>query len=218
MSSFYLMVTVLTALMVLDVQMPAVSPIETLLVGEEGESSSISWPLVEGTSGGIERINEILEYKNVTGESIDEIVTNYRMYGAGIVGSSFVVNWMNAEYLDLQITVETLGAYPSQMVFNFLFNLETGEEVTAEDLFMEEQITDLVKLCDHELQNRITDQIEDEFTFTETDLNQLGMRRSGIVFHYDFNFPHASAAMEPDGELFFSWNVLNEFLLPEARH
>ena len=218
MSLIYVMITVLSALMVLDVRLPAVSPIETLLSEEDGDTSLISWPLVEGTSAGIDGINEILEYENVLGESIDMIVTNYRLYGAGLVGSSFAVNWMSPKHLDLTITVETLGAYPSQMVFNFLFNLETGEEVSAEDLFMEQRVTELVKLCDHELQNRITDEIEDEFTFNETNLNQLGMRRGGIVFHYDFNFPHINAAMEPNGELFFSWDDINEFLLPEARH
>ncbi len=218
MSLFYVMVTVLTGLMVLDSPVPGVSSIETRLISEEGDTSSISWPLVEGTSVGIDRINEILEYENVTGESIDETLSNYRLHQTGIVGSFFCVNWMNEEYLDIHITVETLGAYPSQMVFDFLFNLETGKEVSAEDLFMEERITELVKFCDQELQNRVTDEIEEEFTFAETDLNELGMRRGGIVFHYDFNFPHATAAMEPDGELFFSWDDLNEFLLPEARH
>ena len=198
-----------------DSQLPEVIPQETLL--GEG-SASIIWPVVEGEFPGVARINEILDYRNVTGETIEETGENYSLYGAGIVGSSFLVQWMDTEYLDLTITVETVGAYPSSMVFHYLFDLDSGEEVVPEDIFLQERIPDLVKLCDRELQSRIDNGTEEEYIFTEGDLKQIGIRRGGIVFHYDFHFPHVIAASEPDGELFFYWDEMNEFLVTEVRH
>lgn len=212
---FPVMVGIVTGIVALNTEFPVIFPQETFL--GDGDAS-ISWPIVSGTFSGISGINEILNYQNVTGETLEQTRENYKLYGTGIVGVYFLVNWTDAEYVDLTITVETLGAYPSSMVFNYCFNLESGEEVVAEDMFMEDRIPDLVQMCNAELQNRIGSEIEEEFTFTVENLSQLGIRRGGIVFHYDFNFPHATAASEPDGELFFYWDDLNEYLLPEARH
>ncbi len=211
---FPVMVGIVTGIVALNTEFPVIHPQETFL-GDDG--ASISWPVVNGTFAGVARINEILNYQNVTGETLQETRDNYKLYGAGIVGGYFLVNWTDAEYVDLTITVETLGAYPSSMVFNYCFNLDTGEEVIPEDMFMEDRIPDLVQMCNSELQNRIGSEIEEEFTFTVENLNQLGIKRGGIVFHYDFGFPHSTIALEPDGELFFYWSDLNEFLLPEAR-
>ncbi len=212
---FSVMVGIATGIIALSTEFPVIHPQETFL-GEDG--ASISWPVVNGSFAGVARINEILDYRNVTGETLQETRENYMLHGTGIVGAYFLVNWTDAEYVDLTITVETLGAYPSSMVFNYCFNLDTGEEVTPEDMFMEDRIPDLVQLCNTELQNRIGSEIEEELTFTVENLNQLGLRRGGIVFHYDFNFPHAAAALAPDGEIFFYWDVMNEYLLQEARH
>lgn len=211
---FPVMVGIVTGLVALNTEFPVIHPQETFL--GDGDAS-ISWPVVNGTFSGVSGINEILNYQNVTGETLQETRENYREYGAGIVGAYFVVNWTDTEYLDLTITVETLGAYPDAMVFNYCFNLDTGEEVIPEDMFMEDRIPDLVQMCNAELQNRIGSEIQEEFTFAEENLRQLGIRRGGIVFHYDFGFPHSTVALEPDGELFFYWNDLNDFLLPEAR-
>lgn len=227
---FSVMVGIVTGIVPLNTEFPVIYPYETFL-GDDG--AKISWPVVTGTFAGVARIGEILNYRNVTGETLEETRANYKLHGAGIVGSSFLVNWMDTEYLDLTISVETLGAYPSSMIFNYCFNLDTGEEVIPEDIFIEDRIPDLVQMCNAELQNatepiaesvlavvqnRIGSEIEEEFTFNVENLKQLGIRRGGIVFHYDFNFPHAIAASEPDGELFFYWDHMNEYLLPEARH
>ncbi len=212
---FPVMTSIVTGIVALNTEFPVIYPYETFL--GDGDAK-ISWPVVNGTFAGVARIGEILSYRNVTGETLEETRANYKLHGAGIVGASFLVNWMDTEYLDLTITVETLGAYPSSMIFNYCFNLESGEEVVAEDIFMEDRIPDLVQMCNAELQNRIGREIQEEFTFTVENLDQLGIKRGGIVFHYDFNFPHAIAASEPDGEIFFYWDHMNEYLLPEARH
>ncbi len=214
MNLFLLVTNILLRLIAVNSEFPVVYTHETFL--GEGENS-ISWPIVEGDFAGVERINELLDYQNFTCETLEETRKNFLLYGAGIVGSSFQVNWMNTEYLDLTIIVETLGAYPSRMVFNQLFNLSTGELVKPEELFLENEIDKLVNLCNNELQNRIPDEITDEYLFTRENLEQLGMRRSGIMFHYDFEFAHAVEALEPNGELFFYWEDINEFLRPEFR-
>lgn len=214
MNLFLLITNILFRLVAINSEFPVVHAHETFLGETE---ASIKWPVVEGNFAGVERINEILDYQTFTGETLEETRENYQLHGSGIIGSNFRVNWMNTKYLDLTITVETLGAYPSRMVFNKLFNLTSGELVTPEKLFLENEMDNLVTLCNNELQSRIPSEITDEYLFTRENLEQLGMRRSGILFHYDFQFAHAVEALEPDGELFFYWSDINEFLRPELR-
>ncbi len=202
----------LVAVIQVGTPLVSVSNMETV-IGEDG--GVIQWPVVEGDMPGVSRINEILGYKNVTGEPVEETVANYRLNHRGIVGSSFQVRWSDFQYLDLEITVETLEAYPSSMVFRYLFNLETGEEVTPGDLFIQETIPELIQRCDNMLQERIKNKTGYEYVFSKENLGSMGMRRGGMVFHYNFNYPHAAA--EPDGELFFPWSDLNRFLLPQHR-
>lgn len=214
MNLFLLVTTILFRLIAINTEFPVVYAQETFL--GEGENS-ISWPIVEGDFAGVERINELLEYQNFTGETLEETRETFLICSRGIVSSSFQVNWMNTEYLDLTITVETLGAYPSRMIFNQFFNLNTGELVKPEELFLESEMNNLVALCNNELQNRIPAEITEEYEFTLENLNQLGMRRGGIIFHYDFQFSHANEALEPNGELFFYWSDINEYLKPGLR-
>jgi len=211
---FPLLAAGLAAVIQAGTPLVTVSSMETV-IGEEG--GVIRWPVVEGDMPGVGRINEILGYENTTGETVEETAANYSLNHKGIVGSSFQVRWSDSQYLDLEITVETLGAYPSSMVFRYLFNLETGEEVTPGDLFVPETIPELIQLCDNMLQERIQNETGYECVFAEENLGSMGMRRGGMVFHYDFNYPHAATAAEPDGELFFPWGDLNRFLLLQHR-
>jgi hypothetical protein len=186
-------------------------------------SMSIRWPYLVGETVAVPVINQVLDYESITGETLAETLRNYNATQSGIVGSSFSVEYMDMSYLDISITVETLGAYPSSMVFNFLFSLSNGERITSADLFRSDKITDLIRLCDGRLQENITRELAsdplqayavDECHFTAEWLDEVGMSSEGIVFHYDFQYPHMIEAAEPDGELFFTWEELNGFLLP----
>ena len=216
MNMFLLVTSILFRLIAINPEFPVVYAHETFL-GTGENKASIKWPVVEGDFAGVDRISELLDYESITGETIVQTRENYQLYGSGIVGAYFQVNYSDTQYLDLTITVETLGAYPSRMVFDKLFNLATGELITPNDLFLESELNNLVTLCDNELQNRIPSETPEDYRFTLENLEQVGVRRSGIIFHYDFQYPHVSEALEPDGELFFYWGDINKYLRPELR-
>jgi len=224
MQLFPVMITVLCVMEGVCSGIPEISCIETVLGTGE---SSIRWPFV---SCEISRsqcsINELLDYESVTGESIETTVENFKQTGRGIVGADFTVVFADAEFLDIQIIVETLGAYPSSNVQNFLFSLTTGEEVTAGNLFLQKRLPEVVELCEYRLRGNIVRKCEEdpdllssleEYHFTEVWLDRVGMRSEGLVFHYDFQFPHAMLAGEPEEELFFTWDELDGYLLPGIR-
>jgi hypothetical protein len=185
------------------------------------------WPIVSGQGDfdAIARMNKSMDYEIVTGESLEETLEIFGENERGIIGSMFTVNYVDADLLDITITVDFLGAYPSTFEHYFTFDAGTGERLVAEDLFCEEKIDDLVILLDLHLQRNIeirkrqnTVVPEDDAHVTELDqnfvredLDDFTVMSDGMVFRHDFRFPHAILALEPEGEIFLDWEVLTEF-------
>jgi len=125
----------------------------TALNGEQIQGV-LYWPIVsgQGDSDAIARMNKSMDYEIVTGESLEETLEIFGENERGIVGSMFTVD---ADLLDISISVDFLGAYPSTFEYYFTFDAGTGERLVVEDLFCEERINDLVALLDLHLQRNI---------------------------------------------------------------
>ena len=53
--------------------------------------------------------------------------------------------------------------------------------------------------------------------FTVDKLDQFFLTASGITFYYDFSdFPYTNQTLAPDRELYFSFEQLPDFLLPDG--
>jgi hypothetical protein len=197
------------------------------VVEGDGCSASIAWPLVlaAGSEDAAALMNQALSYEAVNGESIEQTLANYSEFQRGITGASYVVNMNEAGILDITLSVDFLGAYPS--TFDYYVNLDTvtGFRLTRDDLFDIGLQDDLANLLDGMLRERIDEAIRiycegaDEdawmyqgYSFTEENLGALSMGPDGVVFHYDFGFPHVAAATEPDGELFLDYDTLEPYL------
>ena len=44
------------------------------------------------------------------------------------------------------------------------------------------------------------------------DLDQFSLSDKGVTFIYDYGFPHAIEALQPDGRFFLSWAKLRPFI------
>ena len=198
---------------------------EFLLQGA-GRSGTIQWPVVAGEPSVAGNINEVLNYEDIAGEPMFETITIFNAGQHGITGSHFVVNFMDGDYLDISVFVDFVGAYPSTFKSSFLFDPGTGEPVLPEALFLPDRRGELVLLCDSILQENIRIKNDEapslyetgeEYHFSERDLNSAGIREEGIVFEYQFDYPHVLLAAEPSGVVHLTWEELNGFLLPGVR-
>jgi len=211
-------------LLVLSAALPLVGKMEfVLLDGSQNGWGVIQWPVVAADPSVAEGINMILDYERVTGEPLHETISIFKETGHGITSSRFEVNFMDNEYLDLSITMEFYGAYPSTFVSSYLFNLENGELVRETGLFRPEMMDELVQLCDSLLQENIRRKQEEEgdlfhtdrdHHFSRDDLGSAGMRENGLVFEYSFGYPHVILAAEPSGVIFLTWEELENYVLP----
>jgi hypothetical protein len=192
-----------------------------------GTSAILEWPLVlgAGSEDAVALMNQALSYGALTGESIEETMANYAECQRGIVGSSYVVNLNEACLLDITISIDYYGAYPSTFTHYVNLDTVTGLQLTVDDMFDFDMQDDLASLLDGMLQERISEAVEiysedfgvdpgmyEGYSFTVRDLGTLTIGPDGAVFHYDFGFPHVAAAAEPDGELSLDWEALGPFL------
>jgi hypothetical protein len=185
------------------------------------------WPVVTGPGNAmaIALMNQVMSYEAVTGEPLEETLEIFSENERGIVGSMFTVNYLDHSLLDIIITVDFLGAYPSAFEYYFTFNTRTGERLTAEDLFPEDRIEDLIALLDQYLQRNIeirkqqnTIDVGDDSRATELDQNfvredlkDFTVMPDGMIFRHDFEFPHALLSLEPEEEIFLEWEILVDF-------
>lgn len=210
-------------------EMPGSAVLETVSFVMEGGGMTgyIEWPVVLSGSSeeAVDRMNLALSYEALNGESIEETLQNFVATQRGITGTSYVVNFNERGILDLTISVDYVGAYPS--TFTHYVNLDacTGETLAPDDLFDFEALDDLARQLDSMLQKRIDEAralytedsgldpgLYEGYEFATDDLRAFSIGPDGVTFHYDFGFPHAALAAEPDGELFLGYDALLPYL------
>ncbi len=204
-----------------------VGTVEIALEGG-GIRTLLEWPIVigEASDPAVDAINEALAWETVTGEPIEETMAIYSEIQRGHTGAGYVVNWNRNGILDLTIRLDYLGAYPSTNHRYFCFNAATGEPVIFSDLLLPGGAEALAQRLDSMLAeniaacmmpDRVDPAIYQGYTFEVGNLDSFSITGDGVWFHYDFGFPHAALAAEPDGELFLPSAEIIPFLAEPYR-
>jgi hypothetical protein len=181
-----------------------------------GGTALLELPLVPGESDdpAVSAMNGALSWESLTGEPLDETMAAYEACQRGYIGAGFTVGYDRGGILSITIRIQYYGAYPSESVRYLCFDTSTGDRLSIRDLIDSDRVDSLVSLLDSMLQENIAAEIESKgedllgtdiyegLTFTEDDLDFFSIEGDGIRFHYEFGFPHAIKAAEPDGDLF----------------
>lgn len=123
--------------------------------------------------------------------------------------------------LSLVVTVEGSGAYPDTLKKYVVLDLKTGAVLGAEQFA---DTTALIQRADRMIQGRVRRAKGDAeladlvagASFTADNLSGYSLSDRGVVFHYDFGFPHALLAAEPDGDVSVSWDDVADALAPDV--
>lgn len=189
---------------------------------------AMEWPVAVGEPDdpAVEPVNEAISWEAVTGQPLEETVAIFADIQRGYVGADYVVNYDAGGILDITITTEFVGAYPSTGRHYFCFDTSTGERLGAADLLDPRRTDELVAILDAMLQERIGEAVREcvecanglprelymGHGFSTDDLDCFTVTEDGMWFHYDFGFPHVVEAAEPDGELFLPAGEITPFL------
>ncbi len=177
----------------------------------------------------------------VLNKKIEDAISYERSFEFNLKEEQKEIFWLeNADFkteynrngiLAIALTMDGSGAYPSTYTKHVVVDTRTGSQVKPEDIFINSKTAGLVNLLDSRLQEKMKmaiaelkkDSAEDsasltemlaEKKFTRENSNHFSINDKGVIFYYDYGFPHVALALEPDGEIFMSYADLKSFLKP----
>lgn len=198
-----------------------VEPLERTIAGTEFGDVTVRRPLVTvvGDPGKSAAINAALGTPATSAELTDD----------GEAGIDYQLGFNAAGLLDVTIIHETIGAYPDSYAQHFLFDLTTGAQLSGHTLFKPESLPKLAKDLDAQLQVEVAaaraqggdcvtedDDPYQGHAFTIDNLRDVGVNERGVVFTYDYDFPHVIQACEPDGTFVWTLPQLDAYLAPSS--
>ncbi len=203
---------------------------------KEKRTFTVTYPIISGKIplATKKKIENSISYWRVFETTLRENLSEYDW----LSDLSYEVKFNKDGILDIALTQEGSGAYPSQSTMNVIVDLKTGEQVKFIDLFIEASLEDFAKLVDLKLKletKEIVKMIEKgefgendkdsddslkemlgELNFTTESFNEFSISDEGITIIYDAGFPHVIQAAAPDGRYLFTWSELKPFIKSEG--
>ncbi|HEV7672868.1 MAG TPA: hypothetical protein VGS22_30490 [Thermoanaerobaculia bacterium] len=143
----------------------------------------------------------------------------------------YTVDYNRNDILSLTYTVSGMGAHPSESMHRLSVRVSTGRPLSVEETFRPEGRKTLAGFIDQRLQKAIAaklDELEEEDqaelqemldsrkggkpVFRVRNMEGFQVVDDGVAFFYEFDFPHAYLAREPDESFVLSFHELWTFL------
>jgi len=135
----------------------------------------------------------------------------------------FNVTYNHNSVLVIELIMEGSGAYPDGSVKTLVIDLTTGKRMYFSDTFTD--IGQLLVKIDRAQQDEKNDYLTElkrdnpedaatalelinEKSFDPKTLDEFSIDDNGVTFIYDYGFPHAVEALEPEGRYFFTWTQM----------
>jgi len=177
-----------------------------------------------------DKIQDSISLKSVFGRSLTEMETEFKE-AHWLTSLDYTVNYNDNGLLSLTYTSTGVAAYPSTFVRYRSVNLTTGSVLRAQDLFTTEALGAIALQVDKQLQDAIkvktsklgtpnTEGIDPSIykshRFRIKHLNDFTIMPNGIVFHYEFGFPHVLIPAEPKGDFLMTYAQLKSYAKPSG--
>lgn len=185
---------------------------------------TVTYPKVSGLSPALnKKVETNISYAKVMKLDIkDEINEAQWLYEA-----TYDVNYNKNGILDITLSLDGSGAYPSVFNKTVVINLKTGNRVAPADVFT--NLAGLAAMCRKAQLKEIKEAKEEykkdpdsngfdgeeyfkDAKFGVAELSEFTISDKGVTFMYDYGFPHVVLALQPDGQYLFSWNELKPFI------
>jgi len=181
----------------------------------------VTYPTVSGLRNAAAKRNLLrtLNYWKNFQTTLDENLGDYYWLDS----FSYHVTYNKNSILSIQLIMEGSGAYPDQSVKTFVIDLKSGRRVQIGDVFTNigKLLVKIDKAQKVEIKSAIATAKKDgeniadliqSGDFTKNKLDEFSITNKGVTFLFDYGFPHAVQALEPNGEYFFSWTEIRPFI------
>jgi hypothetical protein len=186
---------------------------------------SITWPKISGTSPEIaKKIEAALNYETIFEFTIKDEKEETQWLADG----GYKVDYNRGKILSVSIWIEGSGAYPSTANKYITVDTSTGAAVKPDDVFAntagleailtrmraKEMADTKAKLAkDPEAKDvDIKTLFDESLEYNKISLDQFTVKDDGVLFHHNYDFPHAVQALAPAGEFLVKWAQLKPFI------
>ena len=184
---------------------------------------TIRYPRVSGLSPALnKKVQTTISYEKVSELNLKEELGEVQW----LEEADYKINYNKNGLLDITLTMDGSGAYPSSFSKTAVVDLKTGNRVAPQDVFT--NLTGLAAMCKKaqkaEIKKSITDikkgnpdEENPESLFQDADfkvdnLKEFSVSDNGLTFLYDYGFPHVVEALQPDGRYFFTWRQMKPYI------
>ncbi len=190
-------------------------------LADHKKTFEVTYPKISGLKSGSAKQNLLrtIDYWKNFDTTLGENLGDYYWLDS----FSYHINYKKNSVLGIQLIMEGSGAYPDQSVKTFVIDLRNGKRVQIGDVFAnigkllvkidKAQKTEIKKaMAEAKREGGSINGLIKSGDFTRNKLEEFSISDKGVTFLYDYGFPHAVQALEPDGEYFFSWAEIRPFI------
>ena len=191
------------------------------------KSFTVEYPKVKGTNRALTRkIENSVSYERAFKFSIREEINEIQWLDE----ATYKVDYNKNGVLGIILSISGSSASPQSYNKPVVVNIRTGNPVRAQDVFV--KLNELAAKCRAAQKNEIKKalitikkdhpeeappaDLFERARFTVKNLNEFLVDDRGVTFKYDYGFPRVIAALQPDGDYFFSWSELKPFIRPRG--
>lgn len=231
-TSFYLLFLLLAAFVFsASAQSVVITPKKTVYrrqkpIADFKKTFTVNYPTVKAATPALsKKIGETISYSKVMDLNVQEEIRDVQW----LEEADFEVNYNARGILVITLSVSGSGAYPDVAFRTVAVNLKTGNRITPAQAFVRTAgLVDLIKKKQKiEIEKSIKELREDpeekdtdpsdlfkEKGFKAEDLAEFSVSDSGVMFIYDYGFPHVIKALEPEGRYTVRWAEVSKFVNP----
>ena len=185
---------------------------------------TVTYPKVKAATPALSRkIEQTISFEKVSNLNIEEEKTEVQW----LEEAEYTVGYNKNGILTITLSVSGSGAYPSVFNKTVVVDLKTGSRITPPAAFTDlkalaAKIRTAQKAEVKKTLNEIKSDPEnkdyepfdffDNADFTVENLEEFAVDDKGVTFIYDYGFPHAILAFQPEGRYFLSWSQLKPYI------
>lgn len=185
---------------------------------------TVTYPKVKASSPALsKKIENTISYSKVLDLNVQEEITEYQW----LEEADYEINYNARGILVITLSMNGTGAYPDGSSKTIAIDLKTGSRLRPADVFtnltgltamirkaQRDEVVKALKESNEDPENGDADSatLFAGKNFSAKDLDEFAVSGKGVTFIYDYGFPHAIQALEPDGRYSFTWDQLRRYI------
>lgn len=193
-------------------------------LSEFKKTFTINYPKIKAATPALSRkIEDAVSYQKAFALNVEEEKRDIQW----LEEADYDVQYNKNGLLNLILSINGTGAYPSGISKSVIADTKTGKRVLPGEIFVyinglvamakkaqKKEISDAIKeiKADKEYQEPEPEKLFENADFTIENLKGFSISDEGVTFHYDYGFPHVILALQPIGAYFFTWAEMKPYI------